>query len=112
MKSSTSLVTRRKNSSSSRRVSTPTTPIRGQGEMLELATIDQNIESHPPLMQEAAKKKYLGREVEWPLTFFSGSLRPDGRAHVMFHHASRRFGGVTGDVVLSNYPWLKALRAD
>ena len=79
--------------------------------MLTPAEIYAEVESHPPLMQEEAKGKYLGQEVEWFLTFFSGSLYED-QVHLMFHHESRRIGWVTGVVPLSDHLWLKTLRAE
>ena len=85
--------------------------------MITPAEIYTDINSHPPLMQDDAKKKYIGQEVEWLLTFSSGSVEHD-EAHVMFRSEGRSLGraaglgGVSGDVSLSAYPWLKTLRAD
>ena len=83
-------------------------------EMLEPSHIYQDVESHPPLMQEEAQRKYIGQEVEWRLAFFSGSMQQD-QAHLMFRCELRQvrpFGGITGTVSLSSYPWLKTLPAD
>ena len=79
--------------------------------MLTPADIYADIESYPPLMQDEIKEKYVGQEVEWLVSFFSGSIH-GGKARLMFHHASRRIGGVTGVVALAEYPWLKSLRVD
>jgi hypothetical protein len=83
--------------------------------MITPAEIYADVHSHPPLMQDDAKAKYIGQEVEWLLAFSSGSV-DDDQARLMFHSRSRGelnpFGGVAGWVSLSAYPWLKTLRAD
>ena len=81
-------------------------------EMLKPAEIYADIDSNPPLMQEDAKAKYLGHEVDWQLTFFSGSVEKNGQARLAFHHEPRTMGLVVGSVSLPDYPWLKSLRAD
>ena len=80
--------------------------------MLKPADIYADIDSHPPLMQEDAKEKYLGQEVDWQLKFFSGSVEKKEQARVAFRQELRTPGLVVGTVSLSDYPWLKALRAD
>ena len=78
---------------------------------LEPETIDADINSHPPLMREKIKREYLGKEVEWLVTFADG-YEEKGKAHLTFHCEPRALRLVSGTVVLSDYPWLKSLRAD
>ena len=78
---------------------------------LEPSAIYADIDSYPPLMRQEAKEKYIGREVDWLLAFFNGSVEK-GRAHLSFHCESRIMQLVGGTISLSDYPWLKSLRAD
>ena len=80
-------------------------------EMLKPAEIYAEIDSNPPLMQEDAKDKYLGQEVDWLLTFFHGSVE-NGQARLAFHCKPRVMGLVVCTASLAEYPWLKALHAD
>ena len=80
--------------------------------MLKPTEIYAEIDSHPPLMQEGAKEKYLGQEVDWQLIFFSGSVEKNGQARLAFHCEPRAMGMVVGTASLAEYPWLKTLRAD
>ena len=80
----------------------------------QVAGIYQDIESHPPLMQAEARRKYRGQAIEWLLTFVSGSV-DQGKAQLAFRSEPRLSGplaGIWGDVALSEYPWLKTLPAE
>ena len=78
---------------------------------LEPETIYADINSHPPLMREKIKRGYLGKPVEWLVTFADG-YEEKGKAHLTFHCEPRALRLVSGTVALSDYPWLKSLRAD
>ena len=79
---------------------------------LDPANLFAEIDAQPPLMRDEAAKRYVGREVDWPLTFFSGHEHDLGQARVMFRVASQGIGMVVGAVSLSDYPWLRSLHAD
>ena len=79
---------------------------------LSSAKIFADIEAQPPLMRDEAAEAYLGQEVDWALTFASGSKDNSGNAHLSFHISNEVIRGVQGTVSLSEYPWLKSLRAD
>lgn len=82
--------------------------------MLEPSKIYEDIESHPPLMQEEAQRKYIGQEIEWSLTFTGGYVH-DGMCHLRFRSGPRLSapnGGVRCAVPLSRYSWLKTMQAE
>jgi len=78
---------------------------------LEPETIYSDINSYPPLMREERKRAYIGKEVEWQVTLADG-YEDKGRVHLTFHCEPRVLRLVSGTVRLSEYPWLKSLRAD
>jgi hypothetical protein len=79
---------------------------------LDPANIFAEIEAHPPLMRAEAANTYVGKDIDWLLTFFSGHELGIGRARLTFRIASQGIGMVVGAVSLSDYPWLKSLHAD
>ena len=79
---------------------------------LDPANIFAEIDAHPPLMRRQAVAQYVGRDVDWLLTFFDAHELGNDRARVTFHVASQGMGLVKGAVSLSDYPWLKSLHAD
>ena len=78
---------------------------------LDPLAIYANIESHPPLMREEAQQPYLGKEVDWRLTFAHGSAKGD-EVHVSFFVRSPKARLVAGDVRLTDHPWLKSLHVN
>ena len=79
---------------------------------LDPANIFAEIEAHPPLMREEAVKTYVGKDVNWTLTFWTGHMLDDHRVRLAFRVASQGISMVMGTVSLSEYPWLKALHAN
>ena len=79
--------------------------------MLRPAGIYAEIKSQPPLMRDEAGHKYVGREVEWLVTFANG-WESEGQAHLSFCVEPHVISMVKGTVSLADYPWLKSLRAD
>lgn len=79
--------------------------------MLQPTDIYAEIKSQPPLMRDEAGQKYIGREVEWLVTFDNG-WESKGQAHLSFGVEPHVISMVKGTVSLTEYPWLKSLRAD
>ena len=80
--------------------------------VLEPATIFAEIEAQPPLMPDEAAEAYLGQEVNWALTFSSGTKDRSGNARLSFRTPDELVRKVHGTVRLSEYPWLNSLPAD
>lgn len=80
--------------------------------MITPADIYREIESHPPLMREDVGKSYIGNEVEWIVTFTSGSVHHDHAQLTCWVEGHRPPKMVFADVSLATYPWLKSLPAD
>jgi hypothetical protein len=83
--------------------------------MLTPEEIYKEIDSHPPLMQDTAKEKYIGQTVDWPLLFIDGSVNERGEARLTFRYdrqTSYPLAGIRGVVALSEHPWLKTLPAE
>ena len=83
--------------------------------MITPVEIYAEINSHPPLMQAEVQEQFLGQDIEWPLTFVSGTADKRGGAQLTFRFKPshpRPFAGIYGEVPLSEYPWLKTLPAD
>lgn len=78
---------------------------------LDPANIFAEIDAYPPLMRREAVANYVGREVDWPLTFFDAHELGSDRARVVFHVASQGMGFVKGTASLSDYPWLKSFHS-
>ena len=76
---------------------------------LESSDIFEEIQAQPPLMRQEIRDTFIGKEVEWLLTFANGSVHR-GRAEVYFHAGPRNSGMVAGTASLAEYPWLKSLR--
>ena len=76
---------------------------------LEPSDIFEEIQAQPPLMRQEIRDTFIGREVEWLLTFANGSVSR-GRAEVYFNAAPHDIGMVVGTASVAEYPWLKSLR--
>ncbi len=74
---------------------------------LEPSAIFSTIESHPPLMRSQITGDYIGKEVFWSLTYANASEAGGQSAHLIFRFDPHNVRMVVGDVVLSNYPYLK-----
>ena len=73
--------------------------------------IYEEIRSRPPLQRPDTIKNYIGNRVDWLLEFSSAKEEKDGRVSVSLRTS---YGsppvfpvGVSGEVNLSDYPWLK-----
>ena len=77
--------------------------------VLEPSEILEEIRTQPPLMRQEVRDTFIGKEVEWLLTFANGSLSR-GRADVYFNTAPHDIGMVAGTASLTEYPWLKSLK--
>ena len=75
------------------------------------SAIFEEIESHPPLMRDQAKTKYIGKQVTWAVTFLDGKEDQEGKAQLAFHFAPNDLRMIIGSVILSDYPRLRALRS-
>jgi len=69
------------------------------------------MQAQPPLMRQEAAKAYLGKMVNWPVTFANASEQSSGQAHLIFCFDSYGINMITGNVLLSDYPQLRALRS-
>jgi len=78
---------------------------------LKPETIYSDIDSYPPLMREERKRAYVGKEVKWQVTLADG-YKDRGRVRLTFHCEPSVLRLVSGTVRLSEYPWLRSLRAD
>ena len=76
---------------------------------LESSDIFEEIQAQPPLMRQEIRDTFIGKEVEWLLTFANGSVSR-GQAEVYFNAGPRDSGMVAGTASLAEYPWLKSLR--
>lgn len=79
--------------------------------MIQPMEIFAEIEAQPPFMRTEAIQRYLGREVEWILTFRDGYESQPGQAHLMLQFASHDIRHVATTVALENYPRLKNARS-
>ena len=79
---------------------------------LKPTAIFAEIKTHPPLMRDEAAQAYLGKYVEWPLMFASGSIWEGDAVRLTFHAEPNGVTWVVGIVSLAKYPWLKMLHAD
>ena len=79
---------------------------------LDPADIFAELKAQPPLTREEAARAYVDQEVDWMLTFADGSEDNSGRAHLIFRIPKQMLRIVESIVSLSDYPWLKSLRAD
>ena len=77
---------------------------------LEPGVIFETINACPPLMRQKKGNTFIGKQVDWLLTFRNGS-ETQGQAHLMFDIAPYQVRIVTGTVSLADYPWLKSLDA-
>ncbi len=75
--------------------------------MLEPGDIFAEIEACPPLMRTQTKAVYIGREVDWTLTFADGYEDRPGYARVMFHYQPHEVKFIAMGVPLADYPWLR-----
>jgi len=75
------------------------------------ATIFAEIQAQPPLMRQEAAKAYIGKMVNWPVTFANASEQSSGQAHLIFRFDPHDMSMITGNVLLSDYPQLRALRS-
>ena len=76
---------------------------------LEASEIFAKINAQPPLMRAKAWATYLGKEIDWITTFFSGEIESEERVFLAFRHeASDKMIFVR--VTLTDYPWLTATR--
>lgn len=67
------------------------------------------INAQPPLMRAKAWATYLGKEIDWTTTFFSGEIESGERVFLAFRHeASDKMIFVR--VTLTDYPWLMSTR--
>ena len=78
---------------------------------LDPVAILAEIQAQPPLMRQEAAKAYIGRMVNWPVTFANASEQSSGLAHLIFRFDSHHINMITGNVSLSDYPQLRALRS-
>lgn len=69
------------------------------------------IEAQPPLMRPQAAKAYLGKAVDWPMTFANANEEPAGQARALFRFGPHEIKLITGNVPLSRYPQLRSMRA-
>ena len=67
------------------------------------------IDSLPPLMRANAANAYVGKAVEWDLTFVDGSETVPGRAHLVFRSGSTGVRMIMVDASLEDYPYLRSL---
>ena len=79
--------------------------------MLEASDIYADINSYPPLRRQEIANTYIGKEVDWLLTFSNGSEEQD-EAHLIFRSEPHQIRMITGTVALSDYPWLRSLASD
>lgn len=75
------------------------------------AAIDAEVRSYPPLKRDSIRKIYVGKEVDWRVTFFTGWKESKGRVGLAFRDKPL---GMTifGHVPLTDYPWLESLNVD
>lgn len=76
----------------------------------EPANIFEKIEAQPPLMRGQAKAAYIGKEVDWALTFADGYEDRSGKVRVMFRSRPHEIEFIAMRVALAEYPWLRSLR--
>lgn len=85
---------------------------RSEIKMLEPTEIYAEIDSRPPLTRTEAARAYAGKDVDWTLWYVFGRERSSGQVHLAFQIARQEVRMAAGTVALSDYPWLKSLRAD
>ena len=78
---------------------------------LEPSQIFAEIDACPPLMREQASQRYIGSEVDWPVTLADAREQKPGQAHVVFWPEPSGNRLIVGDVPLSGYPQLRSMRA-
>lgn len=76
----------------------------------EPADIFAAIEARPPLMRKEAAASFIGREVNWTLTFSNGSEERPGQAWLIFRSDPHHVKMVAGYASLSDHPNLKTLQ--
>ena len=81
-------------------------PLNLPSELLEIFT---QIDSLPPLMRADAANAYVGKTVEWDLTFVDGDETAPGRAHLVFRSGSTGVRMIMADASLEDYPYLRSL---
>ena len=79
---------------------------------LDPSEIYADIISRPPLMRAQAAKAYIGKDVDWVLSYANGNELSLGEAWVAFRSGPREIRMIAGTVPLSKYPELKSLPAD
>ena len=82
---------------------------RGRLGLLEPSTIFKDIEAQPPLMRDEVMQTYIGRKVNWQLTFRNGQVGDRDEAWLIFDAEPKGVRMVTGTVPLSKYPRLRTL---
>ena len=76
----------------------------------EPADIFATIEARPPLMRKEAAASFIGREVNWTLTFSNGSEERPGQAWLIFRSDPHNMRMVAGYASLADHPSLKTLQ--
>src|SRR3989338_8153414 len=79
-----------------------------EAKSFEPAEIFSEISACPPLMRTQTKAVYIGREVDWTLTFTDGYEDRPGCARVMFHYQPHEVKFIAMGVPLADYPWLRS----
>ena len=76
---------------------------------LEPSRLFAEIDARPPLMRDEVMQMYIGRTVDWRLTFRNGSTNDRGQAWLIFNSQPNGVRMVTGTAQLSRYPGLRSL---
>ena len=76
---------------------------------LQPSEIFAKIEACPPLMRDQTMQRYIGRTVNWLLTFRNGSTNDRGQARLIFNTQPDGIRMIAGTAPLSKYPGLKSL---
>ena len=73
--------------------------------------IFEEFDTQPPLMRRSFMEKYLGMEVDWSVTFADAWEGHTETVRVAFRFEPHSVRMITSDVLLSDYPRLRNLRA-
>ncbi len=79
--------------------------------LMDPAQITRDLEMQPPLMRREAASVYVGKDVDWLMTYRNAYEISSRRAQLVFAYEASHAPIITGAVALSAYPQLKHLRA-
>lgn len=82
-----------------------------ENRLLEPERIFSEIDAQPPLMREQARAAYVGKGVDWVLTFADGWQESSEFARLAFRQERSVVRFVKATVPLTDCPWLKHMHA-